>query len=131
LRVALEPVLRDLRVASVAPSRIEDSTWPVDDYVGAMVWSVDGSGQGISVARSSPVVERIASVAEQVQQWAIEQLWSEGRSTNWPRYPLHPGSHPLRATVRAGSAWWAYRGRRSTRRRSGGYGVVDQVGPGG
>jgi hypothetical protein len=38
--------------------------------------------QGISVARSSPVVERIASLAEQVQQWAIEQLWSEGRSTN-------------------------------------------------
>ena len=72
MRVALEPVLRDLRVASVAPSRIEGSTWPVDDYVGAMVWSVDGSGQGISVARSSPVVERIASVAEQVQQWAID-----------------------------------------------------------
>lgn len=57
------------------------------------------------VARSAQVSERVASMADQVQEWAIEELWGQA-STNWPACPQHPNSHPLKATTLGGSAVW-------------------------
>jgi hypothetical protein len=107
LRQALDPILRDLRAAAVVSERIEDSDWTGDpDRPAAMLWGVDGGGRGIAVARSETDVERIASMADQVQEWAIEELWGVGASTNWPCCPLHPDSHPMQAVARSDGTWW-------------------------
>jgi hypothetical protein len=109
LRQALDPVLHDLRAlaGSVAPPRIEDADWTGDPRSpSAMLWSADGNGQGISVDRLASIAERIASAADQVQEWVIEELWGTS-PTNWPVCPLHPDSHPLQATARGDRAWWA------------------------
>lgn len=106
LKKAMEPVLRDLRTVGIAPSGIAHRDWTQDlGRPSVMLFGVDGSGMGIAVARADPLHERVAAVADQVQEWAIEELWGRG-ATNWPPCPQHPDSHPLRATTRAGIAVW-------------------------
>ena len=107
LRQAMEPILRDLRRAGISPPRVEDDDWTSDpDGVSAMLWSLDGSGVGVCVSRSAPAYERIAVMADQVQEWAIEELWGQA-STSWPECPHHPNGHPMKATTRGGVAVWA------------------------
>ncbi|MGH3166970.1 MAG: hypothetical protein ACRDN0_13925 [Trebonia sp.] len=65
-----------------------------------------GSAQGVSAMAAEPLQERIASVADQVQEWAVETLWQEGRPATWPECPAHPDSHPLTAVMRDGRAVW-------------------------
>lgn len=71
-----------------------------------MLWSPDGNGFGVSLSRSATSAERVAGMADQVQQWAIEdQLWGRG-DTNWPPCPAHPDTHPLTAAVVDDAAVW-------------------------
>lgn len=108
LRQALAPVLRDLAASSnsARPAELEEHDWTGDPrWPSAMIRSADGTARGVSVDRSAPSAERIASAADHVQEWVIEELWGS-EPTNWPVCPLHPDSHPLRATVRAANAWW-------------------------
>lgn len=107
LREAMEPVLRDLSGAGLVPPRLDGVDWTGDpDYPSVMMWDPDGGGTGISVHRSAPPFERVASTADQVQDWAIEtHLWVGGR-TNWPPCPHHPRSHPLRAGTSGVTAVW-------------------------
>jgi hypothetical protein len=44
-------------------------------------------------------------VANQIQEWAIEELWAT-TATNWPRCPRHPDSHPTKASTREATAVW-------------------------
>ncbi|WP_020578546.1 hypothetical protein [Actinopolymorpha alba] len=102
LREAMEPVFRDLRSTGISLPRVEDNDWA---ECGAMLRSPDGTGAGVSLDRSAPEFERVAMIADQVQEWVIEELW--GRApTNWPRCPHHPDSHPLEASVRDRVAVW-------------------------
>lgn len=107
LRQSLEPILRDLRRSGLDEPTIEDRHWTGDyQSPSAMLWSADGSGSGVSVQRSATAFERIAEVADQVQEWAIEsQLWGAG-ATNWPRCPAHPDSHPMEMTAVDDAAVW-------------------------
>lgn len=70
-----------------------------------MLWSPDGTGTGVRVSRSALDFERIAMVADQVQEWAIEELWGSA-STNWPPCPQHPTSHPMMVSTRDAAAVW-------------------------
>ena len=107
LREALQPILSDLRREGLSEPRIEDRDWSRDpERPSAMLWGPDGSGSGISVERSAALPERIAAVADQVQEWAIEELWGGSAATNWPRCPHHPNSHPLLATTSDQTAVW-------------------------
>jgi hypothetical protein len=103
---ALAPVLRDLRSTGIAEPRIEDTDWADDPgYPSVMLWSPAGNGMGLQVERAAPEAERVGSVADQVQEWAIEELW--GRApTNWPRCPHHPDAHPLRVSTSHAVAVW-------------------------
>lgn len=104
---AMAPVLRDLAVSGIASPRIEDKEWADDaGQASAMLWSPDGSGRGVSVDLAAPEFEQVACVADQVQEWAIEELWGS-RPTNWPQCPRHPHSHPMTATTHAATAVWA------------------------
>ncbi|AXK36863.1 hypothetical protein DVA86_34330 [Streptomyces armeniacus] len=98
---ALETVLRDLRAQCAVQPRVQ-----ADDGSGVMLWAPDGSGQGLTPPPGGTAAERLAGLADQVQEWAVEALWSEGASAVWPRCPAHPDTHPLTATVRTDTAVW-------------------------
>ena len=102
----MEPVLRDLRSTGVATPRVQSTDWTHDtDLASAVLHGRDDAGTGVYVSRSASVPEQAASMADQVQEWAIEELWDHS-STNWPPCPRHPTSHPMRATVQGATAVW-------------------------
>ncbi len=103
---ALVRVLHDLTTTGSPLPEVDDVEWtghPGD--ASAYLRSPDGSTVGIRVDLGEPDAEQLASVADQVQEWAVEELWSS-RPTNWPRCPHHPDTHPLQAAVLDGGAWW-------------------------
>jgi hypothetical protein len=103
---ALGPVLRDLRATGVPEPEIRDEDWADDpELATAMLCSPDGGCTGARVDRSEPEPHRIAMMADQVQEWVIEELWPTA-PTNWPPCPDHPETHPLTAKVAHGGAMW-------------------------
>jgi hypothetical protein len=106
LSQALEPVLRDIRTSGVPMPEIRDEDWADDPLTAtAMLCSPEGSASGLRVDIDAPERDRIAMVADQVQEWVIEELWGHA-ATNWPPCPNHPDSHPLTASTRDGVAFW-------------------------
>ena len=107
MRQALVPVLHDLQAAAIAAPWIEADDWTGDaDWPSVMLWSPTGSGMGVQVSRLAPMSERIASVADQVQEFVIEELWRRS-PTNWPPCPRHPSTHPMKAMAQDDAAVWA------------------------
>ncbi|MGH3153182.1 MAG: hypothetical protein ACRDOB_20975 [Streptosporangiaceae bacterium] len=107
LSEALAPVLRDLENSGGPIPDIRDRQWSdVPGQVTAMLFGPDGSGQGVSAMAGESLTDRIASVADQVQEWAVEALWHARRPATWPECPEHPGSHPLAARLRDHRAVW-------------------------
>jgi hypothetical protein len=103
---ALDLVLRDIRSTGVPEPDVRDDGWPDDeDNASASLWSRDGSGVGVRVHLAASEADRVAQVADQLQEWVIEELWGHA-PTNWPRCPHHPDNHPLRASTRDRSAVW-------------------------
>lgn len=93
---ALDPVLGDLRAGGPPQPRIGDQDRADEEGVASVwLWSRDGSGTGVSVVLGAPFPEQLAHVADQVHDWAVEELWATATGTNWPPCPEHPGSHPL------------------------------------
>ncbi|MFF4347273.1 hypothetical protein [Streptomyces sp. NPDC001530] len=102
-RRVLDVVLCDVRAqCSVRP----DVRAAEDGYPGLMLYAPDGSGQGVYWGSDDRPGARLAEVADQVQEWAVEALWGEAKSAVWPHCPVHPDSHPLSATVVEGVAVW-------------------------
>lgn len=108
IREAFAPVLRDLRAtgAIVPDVREEARDDRAGEAVSAWVTSGDGGGMGVWVSLAGSPAERVAQLAEQVQEWEVEQLCWAGRSATWPECPEHPGSHPLEPAVAGGVAVW-------------------------
>lgn len=105
LEQALQPVLRDIRRTGAPLPRIEDSpSGGYPDQPAAMLWSLNGTGSGVDVYTPAPEPDRIASVADQVQEWVIEERWISG--SNWPPCPHHPSTHPMTAQSRDALAVW-------------------------
>lgn len=105
LREAAAPVLRDI-VASGAIGldlREEARADRGDEIVCAWASTSDGvTGVDIWVSLGSSAAERVAELAEQLQEWEVEALWAVGRSATWPECPEHPASHPLEPVVEGG-----------------------------
>ncbi|MFD8866542.1 hypothetical protein ACFV1F_19610 [Streptomyces sp. NPDC059590] len=110
----LETVLRDLQAQCAVQPRIR-----ADDMYGIMLFAPDGSGQGLTSPPGGTAAERLANLADQVQEWAVEALWSAGASAVWPQCPTHPDTHPLTATVRTDTAVWVCPKRGTTLARIG------------
>jgi hypothetical protein len=107
LAEALTPVLRDLESSGSVNPEVRDDQWPgIEGQLTGALRSPDGTGQGVFVMTDESLPQRIASVADQVQEWAVEELCSVGRPTNWPQCPQHRSSHPLAPVVRDGRAVW-------------------------
>jgi hypothetical protein len=101
LRETLAPVLRDIEASGVILPTIQEQTCEdVDDeFVSVMAWGSDGTGMAVFIPSERLAVERVARLAEQLQEWEIEELAAAGRSATWPECPDHPNSHPLEPVV--------------------------------
>jgi hypothetical protein len=106
LASAIAPVLRDVAATSGVELDVRDEPWGYDAGPSAMVWEPSGSGTGISLCDWDPAADRIASLADQVQEVVIEALWHAGRPVTWPQCSFHPDSHPLEAIVVQSQAVW-------------------------
>jgi hypothetical protein len=114
LRANLGPVLRDMRSSgAIVPDVMEEAHDDLGpDYVYAWIQPPDGAGsqaagsQSIHVQVSLPPPERLAGLADQLQDWEVEELAAAGRSATWPECPQHPGSHPLAPQARGDQAAW-------------------------
>jgi hypothetical protein len=107
LSEALVPVLRDLGTCGAPVPAVRDEQW--SDFPGqvtAMLYDADGTAQGVFAMIAESLPQRIASVADQVQEWTVEALWRAGRPATWPECPDHPNSHPLMAAVQEDHAVW-------------------------
>jgi hypothetical protein len=72
-----------------------------------MLLNEEGHGLGLSVNEGDSPVQRLAHLADQVQEWAVEELWRQGLPATWPECPLHPNSHPLQPAVVDDKAVWS------------------------
>jgi hypothetical protein len=63
-------------------------------------------GTGVHVRAQESLVDRIVSVADRIQEVAIEALWFARLPVTWPECPLHPNSHPLAAVVVDSRPMW-------------------------
>jgi hypothetical protein len=113
---ALATVFLDLDVAGCPVPDVEPSSWqdwPTAES--AMLRAEDGSGQGVWVDTAVSPAEQIAMVAEQVQEWAVEELGRRRLPTNWPQCAEHPHNHPLEPMADQSLAIWVCpRSRRPT-----------------
>ncbi|MFF5209765.1 hypothetical protein [Streptosporangium sp. NPDC000396] len=110
LSVALEPVLQDLETGCAVPPDIREADPGSTAWEGlaeAWLFAPDGTGRGISVVIGQSRAEQVAYLADQVQEWAVEELCSAGLPAVWPECPAHRNSHPLLATLHNDEAIWA------------------------
>ncbi|MDR6989607.1 hypothetical protein J2Y66_004124 [Paenarthrobacter nitroguajacolicus] len=100
-------VLRDVSSSGLQHPRIDETDWCGDPQVlSAMIYSVrDSSGQGVSVRRDISQAAQLVSVADQVQEWVIEE--NSLTNSNWPQCPWHPSNHPLTARLVDNEGVWA------------------------
>jgi hypothetical protein len=106
---AIAPVLHDLRAADAILPQIDyEARDRGTDDVCARIRSVDRtSGQRVWAVPASSAAERVVQLADQVQEWEVEELCAAGRSATWPECPEHPASHPLEPVVDDhGAAIW-------------------------
>jgi len=98
---------------AIVPRVVEEAhDDPGPDGVSAWIRLPGGDGfhdvgsRGIQVQVSLPPAERLAGLADQLQDWEVEELAAAGRPATWPECPQHPGSHPLAPRVSGGQAAW-------------------------
>lgn len=105
LREALAPALRDIEASGAIRPVIREETCDsvAADFVSVMAWSADGTGMGVHVPTEPTAAERVARLAEQLQEWEIEELAAAGRPATWPECPEHPDSHPLEPIAAGGT----------------------------
>jgi hypothetical protein len=107
---ALAPVLLDLRAADVIVPEVRYEAW--DRGPGYVCACIAPAGRtvgslGVWVELAASGSEQVAQLAEQVQEWEVEELCATGRSATWPECPEHPNTHPLEPVVtHEGAAIW-------------------------
>jgi len=105
LSAALAPVLRDIRATRVPEPEIRDTDWLEDKQFLSAILEGDGSERSVCVRKADKAPFQVAEMADQVQEWVIEELWPAG-PTNWPPCPSHPENHPMQAAVVGSTATW-------------------------
>ena len=108
LAAALDVVLRDVDEPTRRLFTLEDKDWLVDDprAFGCFLRAVDGSATGVCVSLDDQPGARVSDLADRVQDFMVEALWSCGLDATWPHCPRHPRGHPLAARSFAGEPVW-------------------------
>ena len=107
LEAALPPVRSDLANTIGLTFIVREEHWSDHpDQRTAWLAGDSGGGVGIFVMAGESAPAQVAAIADQVQEWAIEELWGQGRSATWPVCPEHPKTHSLKPVVHDGVAVW-------------------------
>ena len=108
LRETVGPLLRDLEAAGLRlPDIREEVRYGCDPaQVCAWIEEVDGGGSGIVILKELPAPERVALLAEQIQNWAADQLHDASLYPEWPVCPIHPAAGRAHPEVRDAAAVW-------------------------
>lgn len=78
---AMTKVLHDLEVAGIPIPQVEGSDWQTRPGAeSAFLRAEDRSGMGVWVNTQVPEAAQIAMLADQVQEWAVEELARIGRA---------------------------------------------------
>ena len=114
LRESVDPILRDLRSSgAIVPEVVEEAHDDAEPERIAFWIQPPGSGeargvgsQGIYVQVDVSAPERLANLADQIQEWEVEELAAAARPATWPQCPRHPNTHPLAPEARGDRAEW-------------------------
>lgn len=68
--------------------------------------STEGSQTRIVVLKDLPRIVQDVAVAEQLQEFVIEERATHGLTAAWPDCPEHPATHPLNAVEAGDHAVW-------------------------
>lgn len=102
---ALQPVLSDLDRAYPGVFRVERQDDGSD--LQAILWEQDGSGSGVFMGDGCwPEVVAVVEIADKVQEFAIEAVWTLTGRGSWPTCLEHPDGRPLAAGVHESRASW-------------------------
>ncbi|MFC0623138.1 hypothetical protein [Kribbella deserti] len=104
---ALELVVRDLRNTGGITLHLLPE--PVDsDPSYESVWMLSGrtARTGLLAPIEMAPPDRIVHIADQVQEFVLEELGRLGLPATWPECPEHPDSHPLTPTQSPGRPSW-------------------------
>jgi hypothetical protein len=108
LQAAVGPVQSDLARTTGLTFSVRGEQWSDDpEMVTAFPLGRLGEQVGIRLTASDSEAKQEADIADQVQEWAIEELWGDGLSAVWPQCPEHPDTHPLAPVVQDGVAVWS------------------------
>jgi hypothetical protein len=91
LSEALVPVLRDLGTRGAPVPDVRAKQGP--DFPGqvtAMRHDTDGTAHGVFAMAAESLPQKVASVADQVQEWAVQALWRAGRRSTTITAPPAP-----------------------------------------
>lgn len=103
----LDVIFRDLAAAGIPLPRVDPTPWQSwEPSESVMIFAPDGSGMGVWLDLTLTQQPALAQLADQVQEWVVEELPGLGRPTNWPVCPAHPANHPRQAVVEEGRAVW-------------------------
>ncbi|MEV6282169.1 hypothetical protein [Kribbella sp. NPDC051770] len=108
LASALRLVVRDLERTGGPALRVADESVTADPaYESVVLLSAQWPARtGLLAPREMSGAELVQHVADQVQEFVVEELWLAGRSTSWPECEEHPGTHPLEAQLVEDAAVW-------------------------
>lgn len=108
LRQAAAPLLADLAASGMSLPDIRDEAREErEEAVCGWIQGPGRTGEGIWVLLDSSPAEQVRQLAEQLQNWAADQLHDAGRPQGWPACPQHPSPlHGLAPQVRDGRAVW-------------------------
>ncbi len=103
---ALQPVLSDLDRVYPGVFRVERQDDGSD--LQAILWERDGSGSGVFMGDGwGSEVDAVVEIADKVQEFAIEAVWTLTGRGCWPPCPEHPDGRPLVPGVHDGRASWS------------------------
>jgi hypothetical protein len=101
-------VFKDLAATGVPLPRVEPTSWQTwEPSESVALFAADGTGMGVWLDMTLSEDQALAHLADQVQEWVVEELARLGRPTNWPICVAHPANHPRQAVVEHGRAVWA------------------------
>jgi len=114
MRNAIAPLLRDMGVSgAIVPevryeAHADEGRDGSREGVHAWITANGITGMGVWIPTGeSPLAEQVWWLADQLQEWEVEELCQAGRSATWPQCPEHPDSHPLQPDVEGeGNAVW-------------------------
>lgn len=105
LAQALAPVLDDLKASGIPLPVCRAGDQHDESATQVILYSETGAGTGFYLSDESDSWQ-VARLADQVQDWVVEELWAKGESPVWPICLKDHGNHPLKPVSDGARSLW-------------------------